>query len=80
MIKLKVIALSKSGKSALCVAILEDSGFESELGIGNIRINKPMTVGAEYQTGFTHCKVITTMGEATEEYDAREWNKLVLSK
>ncbi len=61
MIKLKVIAMSASGKSALCSAL-----FTSEVGVGNVRVSAALEVGSVHDTAFKTCSVKQTIAEDGE--------------
>lgn len=74
MIKLKVIAMSASGKSALCSAQLTAGKFTSELAVGNIRVSEPLEVGTVHETPFKTCTTKIT----TSDEDGREFSWLVL--
>lgn len=55
--------MSASGKSALCSALLADGVFTSEVGVGNIRVSEPLTIGSTHATKFVSCKVVETTTE-----------------
>jgi len=74
MIKLKVLAMSASKKSALCVATLTDGVFTSELAVGNIRVSSELEIGSEHQTNFKTCDTRVTVSDE----DGREFTWLVL--
>lgn len=66
MIKLKVIAMSKSGKSALVSAQLTAGVFTSELAVGNIRVSEVLELGSVHDTPFKTCSTKQTIAEDGE--------------
>ena len=74
-IKLKIIAMSASGKSALCAAQLTAGVFTTELAVGNVRVSEALEVGSIHETPFTKCDTKVT----TSEENGKEFTWLVLS-
>lgn len=78
MIKLKVIAMSASKKSALCSALLTNGLFTTELAVGNIRVSEELTVGSIHQTDFRTCSIKEHTSEPDTEGVVKTFNWLVL--
>lgn len=78
MIKLKVIAISASKKSALCAALLTDGVFTTEVAIGNIRVSEELSIGSIHQTNFKTCTLHSTTTEPDSDGVVKTFNWLVL--